>query len=45
MLGDRQMEEKTRESIMRSVSFEKLRVENNERVVLNVGGKKFETYL
>jgi hypothetical protein len=44
MLGDRHMEDKNRE-IMRSVSFEKLRDENNERVVLNVGGKRFETYL
>lgn len=30
--------------LSRSLSYEKFLSENNERVILNVGGKRFETY-
>jgi len=36
--------EKDKRSFSRSVSLEQFKDENNERVVLNVGGKRFETY-
>lgn len=40
MLGDRE-----KKDMVRSVSFERFMNESNERIVLNVGGKRFETYL
>lgn len=36
---------KAEKHLSRSISYERFLSENNERVVLNVGGKRFETYL
>jgi hypothetical protein len=38
-------EKKGIKHLSRSLSYEKFLSDNNERVVLNVGGKRFETYL